>query len=420
MDLMNYCEPVLANTPQVGIIDYGFNPRHPAFALPNGGSALEVFDQSNQPVDSDPIDVDPARTTYREVDHGTYIAAIIGARPRPGQMVGLLPTAMLFGVPLNSLAEAQEPLDFLRIFNVSLGEAGAVGGPLSGVDDLEEMISTQRLKLFVLSAGNENKVIPKKALAAQGIMENVIVVGATNVPEVDANNQRPSRSVLALPNGQGSNRHPFFVGLMAPGEKIKSALLNGQYGVADGTSEAAAFVSGGAAALMALEPRWSAWQVKFRLIATANLWTGTPLSDAVLAGEFNFQRALADRDAVVIERQTEQGLCRGDIDPTSLAQTMVVKQGLKPNKVKWNQVLRIKRDSPTGTEYTIIYYAINELPDRENRQLLRLTKVTTEQLLENDKFIFIPRDPDKCKGGTLSIFDVLDFINKGPFVVGAN
>jgi subtilisin family serine protease len=206
---------------------------------------------------------------------------------------------------------------------------------------------------------------------------------------------------------------------MAPGEKIKSALLNGQYGVADGTSEAAAFVSGGAAALMALEPRWSAWQVKFRLIATANLWTGTPLSDAVLAGEFNFQRALADRDAVVIERQTDHGPCRGDIDPASLAQTMVVKQGLKSSKIEWNKVLRIKRDSPTGTEYTIIYYNVNVLPDRDNRQLLRLTKVTTQQLLENDKFTFVPRDPAKCEGGTVSVSDLLDFINKGPFVVGS-
>ncbi|HXM51627.1 MAG TPA: S8 family serine peptidase [Pyrinomonadaceae bacterium] len=420
MDLMNYCEPVFSSTPQVGIIDYGFNPRHPAFALPDGGSALEVFNQSNQPVDSDPIDIDPARTTYKDIDHGTHMAAIIGARAQPREMVGLLPTAMLFGVPLNSLTEALEQWEFLRIFNVSLGETGAVGGPLSGADELDTVFSTYRLKLFVLSAGNEAKIIPKNALAAQGVMDNVIVVGATNVPEMDSNHERPSRSVLMLPNGQGSNRHPFFVGLMAPGEKIKSALVNGQYGVADGTSEAAAFVSAGAAALMALEPRWAAWQVKSRLIATANLWTGTPLSEAVLAGEFNFKRALADRDAVVIQRQTEPGLCRGDIDSVSLAQTMVVKQGIKVSRIPWNQVLRVKRDQQTGTEYTIIYYVMNELPDRDNRQLLRLTKVTTEQLRENDRFIFIPRDPSNCKSGAVSVFDLLDFINKGPFVTGSN
>src|ERR1043165_1847991 len=415
MDLINYCEPVLTNTPEVGIIDYGFNPRHPAFALPSGGSALQVFNEDNQPVDSNPLDVYPARTTYNDVDHGTHIAAIIGARSQPSTMVGLLPTAKLYGVPLTSVNEAMDRWEFLRVFNVSLGETGATGGPLSGVDDLETLISTYRLKLFVLSAGNDGKEVSKHALAAQGVMDNVIVVGATNVPDLDSNHQRPSRTVLKLPTGEGSNYHPFFVGLMAPGEKIKSALFNGQYGLAAGTSEAAPFVSAGAAALMALEPHWAAWQVKFRLIATADLWTGTPLSNDVLAGEFNFKRALSDRDAVVIQRQTE-GLCRGDIDPLSITQGFTVRQGIDTIPVAWDQVLRIKRDNPAGTEYTILYYTINTLPDRRYRQLLRLTRVTTAQVRENDKFLFKPRDPSVCKGGSVSIFDLLDFVNKGPIV----
>lgn len=410
MDLINYCQPALANTPEVGIIDYGFNPNHPAFAMPGGGSALQVFNQNSQPVDSNPLDVDPARTTFNDVDHGTHIAALIGARAQPGAMVGLLPTANLFGVPLNSVTEALNQWEFLRIFNVSLGEQGATGAPLSGVDDLESVISNYRLKLFVLSAGNDGKEVSKHALAAQGVMDNVIVVGATNVPELDSHQQRPKRLVLTT-----SNRHPFFVGLMAPGEKIKSALVNGQYGLADGTSEATAFVSGGAAALMALEPHWSAWQVKLRLIATADLWTGTALSDAVLAGEFNFKRALSDRDAVVIQRQTDNELCRGDLDPTSLTRGFVVKQGTRTSKVPWNQVLRIKRDNPTGTEYTIIYYMLIPLSERDNNQLLRLTKVTTAQVSGTDTFIFIPRDSNQCQGGTVSIFDLLDFVNKGPF-----
>jgi hypothetical protein len=170
---------------------------------------------------------------------------------------------------------------------------------------------------------------------------------------------------------------------------------------------------------MALEPHWAAWQVKFRLIATADLWTGT-LSNTVLAGEFNFKRALSDRDAVVIQRQTDQGVCLGDIDPVSLTRSFTVRQGGEPSPVSWNKVLRIKRDNPTGTEYTIIYYTENTLPDRRYRQLLRLTKVTTAQVRENDRFIFIPRDPSVCTGGSVSIFDLLDFVNKGPIVPDSN
>jgi hypothetical protein len=44
----------------------------------------------------------------------------------------------------------------------------ARGGPFSGVDELETMISHQRDKLFVLSAGNDLKPVNKHALAAQG------------------------------------------------------------------------------------------------------------------------------------------------------------------------------------------------------------------------------------------------------------
>jgi hypothetical protein len=422
MDIIKYCEPQFTEVPDVGIIDDKFNPRHPAFLVPGGGSALEVY---KQPVDSIPFEQDTTRTKYSDSDdHGTHIAAIIGARPQPGAMVGLLPTARLFGVPPSSALEALSQWDFLRVFNVSLGEAGVTGGPLTGVNDLEELFTTQRLKLFVLAAGNDNQLISRHALAAQGKWDNVIVVGATDVPEINSNHERPSRKVLTLPDGKGSNFHPFYVGLMAPGEKIKGALFNGQYGFADGTSEAAPFVTSGAAALMALDRRWAAWQVKARLVATADLWTGTPLSDTVLAGEFNFKRALSDRDAVVLQRELDKKPCRGDISVDPLRHQMVIKQGLaEERRVEWSQVLRIKRDRPEGTEYTIIYYKLNtepESPDRDNRQLLRLVRVKTNHVRENGTFIFIPEDPSTCPGGVVSVFDLLDFVNKGPFPPGSN
>lgn len=414
MDIINYCEPILSNSPKVGIIDYEFNGKHPAFAMPDGGSALEVFG-SNDLVVTDALNVDPTITEAMKIDHGTHIAGIIGARLQPNEMVGLLPTSKLYGVRLESLNEALEARPNFRVFNVSLGEQGATGGPLSGVDELETMILQQRDKLFVLSAGNNQKPVNRHALAAQGNMDNVLVVGATDVPELDSAHQRPRRSVLTLPNGEGSNFHPEFVSLMAPGQRIKSALVNGRYGFADGTSEATAFVTGAAAALATLEDDWAPWQIKFRLVATADLWTGTSQSNTVLAGELNFKRALSDRDAVVIERDVPAGACRGDLDPVSLTQTFSVKRLNKPPiPISWNQVLRIKRDQRTGTEYTILYFAINHFNDRDNRQLLRQTRVTASQLLGVATFNFNPRDTN-CAGGPVSLIELVDFINKGPY-----
>jgi hypothetical protein len=420
MDLIKYCEPSSLPMPvDVGIIDYDFNPKHPAFGTSTGTSALEVFKKPNSEIELEVLDdVDPpSRTTFnKDVDHGTHIAAIIGARPQPGTMVGLLPNANLYGLPVKDLDEALSEWEFLRLFNVSLGETGATGGQFSGTEEFVNIFVTQRTKLFVVAAGNDNRKVPNGSIAGLGYLDNVIVVGATNVPELDpATKQRPPRSVWMLPDGkEGSNRHPSNVGLMAPGEKIKSALRNGQYGVATGTSEAAPFVTAAAAALMAIEPRWAAWQVKFRLVATADLWTATPFSEAVFAGELNFKRALSDTKTVVLELQTPTRTCRGQIETTSLNRNLVIKQKGETFTIPWHKVLRLKRDVPTGTEYTIIYYDEHRADiydDRYNRYLRRLTRVTTAQLKENFTFNFISNDPDTCTA-EFSIVDLIDFVNK--------
>jgi hypothetical protein len=418
MDLIKYCEPSsLPTAPDVAIIDYDFNPNHPAFTTSTGTPALEVFRKPNSQIEREPLD-SPSRTTFDErVDHGTHIAAIIGARPQPGTMVGLLPNARLYGLPVKDLDEALSAWEFLRLFNVSLGETGATGGELSGTEELEDIFTTQRLRLFVLAAGNDNKKVPKSSIAGLGYLDNVIVVGATNVPEVDpATNQRPPRTVWTLPDGKGSNRHPLNVGLMAPGEKIKSALRNGQYGVAAGTSEAAPFVTAAAAALMAIEPHWVAWQLKFRLVATADLWTSGPSSDAVFAGELNFNRALSDTKTVVLERQPPARTCRGQFEKASLNRNLVIKQQGDTFTIPWDKILRITRDSPTATKYTIIYYEehyADLYPDRYNHYLHRLTAVTTAELKENFTFNFVSTDPSTCSGA-VSIVDLIDFVNKGP------
>jgi hypothetical protein len=420
MDLISYCEPPPLNPPpDVGIVDYDFNEKHSAFADQNGASALEVYKKADSSTDHTRIqEVDPGRTKFEEIDHGTHIAAIIGARRQEGSMVGLLPNAKLYGVRPEDLDDALGPWWFLRVFNVSLGEEGATGGNFSGMDGLKVTLANQRLKLFILSAGNDNKRVEPSSAAGLGYLDNVLVVGATNVPNVDpTTGQRPLRGLLVLPDGEGSNRDPYNVGLVAPGEKIKSALSNGQYGLADGTSEAAPYVSGAAAALMAIEPHWSAWQIKFRLLATADLWADRPLSETVFAGELNFKRALSDTNTVVLQHQI-MGKCRGDIDPESLKRNLDLKRSDVHDPIPWSRILRIKRDQAAGTQYTLIYYDEKWLDppynDRYNHYLRKLTKVTTAQLRANYTFRFTPTDPSNCTAGDISIVDLIDFINKGP------
>jgi hypothetical protein len=433
MDLVKYCRPGdLVRRPSVGIIDNVFNENHPAFAEPalGGRSALHIYKAPNSTAESRPVEAERPNPNFfvGDLDHGTHIAGIIGARPQTGETGGLLPQSALYGLTVENLPQMQEDEEWnkIRVFNVSLGERrtaeGAQAEIFSGTELLKEFIVQYPHVLFVVSAGNEGRPVQNQSLAWLGYLDNVIVVGATNVPPVDPNTNSPSpTTLLRLPDGTGSNFDNTRVGLVAPGEKIRSALYNGQYGEASGTSQATAFVSAAAAALMAAEPSWPAWQVKFRLIATADLWTGTDMGNSVFAGELNFRRALTDREKVVIEREAGDR-CTGEIEETSLGRSLIIRKNNVNFPIPFDRILRVRRNRKTSTDYTIIYYVENspdDYPDRVNRYLRREVSVPATQMRANYKFNFIPTVPSaECKAEEINLKELVDFINSVNTSVG--
>lgn len=418
MELVKYCCLGSSIRPTIGIIDDIFNEKHPAFnrTTATGQPALQVFSPPSA-TNSEALKMDPPdRTSFKEeIDHGTYIAAIIGARREEGKMIGLLPESSLYGLSVRSLDQVLEQLDFIRVFNISLGEKHSSGGLFTGTERLKEVVVQHPFKLFVVAAGNEAGKVKLGSLASFGYLDNVIVVGATNVPPLNpSTNSRTQPSLFFISEGKGSNHHPLWVHVVAPGENIKGALYNNQYGEASGTSAAAAFVTSAAATLMAVEPNWQAWQIKFRLIATADLWTGTPKSDEVFAGELNFKRVVLDTKNVVLDHETT-GVCRGEIEPVSLSRDLKIKVGNKIRSIPYDKILRIRRNGRESTNYTIIYYderGADNFPERLNRYLEREISVSANSMRENFKFNFIAKESSpNCTSGEKTLKELIDFIN---------
>jgi len=411
LDIIGHCLPQAVGVPAVAIVDNKFNSSHPAFRESDGQSALQVFTPPNATVERRPLNDVPRSnpTTFvRDLDHGTHIAAIIGARANT-KMVGVYPAARLHGVMAEDLAQFIESNNSVRLFNISLGEQpksdGADLQPFTGTELLRSVVLQNPFPLFVISAGNDGKEVEKQSLASLSYLDNVLVVAASTTPP----NAQPLR--LLRSDVAASNFGSQWVGIAAPGEGIFSALYNGEYGSADGTSQSAAFVSGVAAALMAAEPSWPAWQIKFRLIATADLWTDTDQSGTVLAGELDMRRVVLDTKFVVTQDEV-RGVCRGQVDPAALESRLELRHPTR--SIPLGNILRVRRHKTDATMYTIIYYEEKETdndPSRRNRYIRREI-VRTSSMKENFTFNFLVTSPSStCSNRVVSFKELTDFVN---------
>ena len=435
MEIISYCfpkrllEPGAGPPPQVGIIDNYFNYKHPIFGGEQS-STVQVFRDKNATVEVDPSDKRTAEsTTFLEIDHGTHMSALIGALEQENVMTGFFPRARIQAFPVTTqLSGAMDRFRTLGLFNLSLGEKSTkpVGPkqPFVETAPLVTLIRNFPLPLFVVSAGNDNQPIRDNTLASFGYLENVLVVGATNSPTPDPQHQeRPPVEIWVSSKQEGSSFHQELVGVVAPGEGIKSALWNNGYGSADGTSPATAIVTGAAAVLMSMtEMSWPAWQIKFRLIGSADLWTDKELKQnlfpKVFSGVLNMQRAVLDTGVAVADHVTN-GVCRGRIPVEELDNELKIRQsgGRAPLKIKLRHLLRVARSG--DSKYTIIYYEQQRVIDKDgkigpmNYWLRRVLDVETFDLLDDSKvFQFdVSQEIGNCRSGRWNFVALKDFLN---------
>ncbi|MFI7541072.1 type VII secretion-associated serine protease mycosin [Actinoplanes sp. NPDC049599] len=212
--------------------------------------------------------------------HGTSMAGLIaahgGSRERA---LGIAPDAKIIpirvlgkGRTLNSLGPALRYAiaHGAKVINISL--AGGIDP-----DDIKGIQEAQEADVVVIAgAGNKPDSV---SVAAPAFLESVVAVGA-----VDRNGKKAAISV----SGKALD-------LTAPGQDIASTGRTGGYIVGqDGTSDAAAIVSGAAALLRSKYPNMSATEVVKRLESTA-VDKGAPGVDPDYGhGIINIVAALSD------------------------------------------------------------------------------------------------------------------------------
>jgi len=197
--------------------------------------------------------------------HGTHIAGLIGAKLGNGKGIsGVSPEISMMILKYydpkvagtdnlkNTIASIQYAVKMgAHIINYSGG-----GTEFSQEEKDAIMEAEKKGILFVAAAGNERSNSDQfKYYPADYGLSNIVSVTATD----------PNTEVLS-----SSNYGTETVDIAAPGQNIQSCLPGSTYGYMTGTSQATAFVSGGAALVMARRDAFKAVDIKKYILATGD------------------------------------------------------------------------------------------------------------------------------------------------------
>jgi hypothetical protein len=413
LPLIDYCIPTrfAGLTPvEVAIVDYHFDGGHPEF---NDDLHQEHRLQVVSPDDPSGF----SRKTVGTVgmpsfdqrwDHGTHVAGLVGASGRGGEVVGVNPQALIYGVLVGNFRNTvSDSSPYVTEYLLSLGEKnGDKGGALPGYDSTRDIAATIKDPnnngiLFVIAAGEDGHPVQPDSLASNGSLSNVITVGATDLNGIK----------LGL-----SSPDPTLVNIMAPGSDLDSSVFQSAYAKASGTSQAAALVAGAAALLREGQRSWEPWKVKQRLLSAADLWGEGLADDARLtfSGMLNIRRAVTHEDAAVVNFDEEEGKteCVGIVSGRSRFKQFLIKQppGTAAEQIAFADIRRFKRlKSANGTpedRFTLIY-SIRD----HGSSAPRLTRETVfRNQLQNTTFLFDP-GPSCPNVKQIDLTQVSDFLN---------
>ncbi|HIW34365.1 MAG TPA: S8 family peptidase [Candidatus Paenibacillus intestinavium] len=219
---------------KIGVIDTGIDFQHPALK----GSILPGINLINRGMP--PLD---------DNGHGTHIAGTIAASNPAHGMIGIAPHALIAPVKAFDqngsayVSDIIQAIDWcvrngMDVINMSFGMKTRSKAMLNAV-----IRAYNKGVIIVASSGNESK---KKSIDYPARYPHTIAVGATN----------SLRKVAPFSN-QG-----IYIDIFAPGDRIVSAWLNGDYHEMSGTSMATSHVSGAVALLLERSPHLKPNEIK--------------------------------------------------------------------------------------------------------------------------------------------------------------
>ena len=249
----------------VAVLDTGIDPTHPDLA----GAVLETYGRNY---------ITPGAPPDDDHGHGTHIAGLLGAIGDNG--IG--GAGVAFGVGLVSLKVLDEAGEGfysrwaaaivfaadlgVRVINISAGGSGYGQALHDAV-----RYAHDRGAVIVAAMMNQNSAVPNYPAA----FAETIAVGAT-----DARDRR-ARPFFWDPGGSSGSNYGAHIDLVAPGDSLFSTWLPpARYGWGGGTSQAVPLVAGGAALLLALNPRLAPEGVRSLLRQGARDRVGPPDEDS--------------------------------------------------------------------------------------------------------------------------------------------
>ncbi|MGR6316744.1 type VII secretion-associated serine protease mycosin [Micromonospora soli] len=262
----------------VAVIDSGVDRRHPQLA----GRVLAGADF-----------LDPGGDGTRDcAGHGTFVASIIAAPPRPGVAFrGLAPDARILPVRVS-----EQQVVAGRESGRTVGAADFARAIRWAVDHDADVLNLS----VVLYADNP----AVRAAVAYAARRDVVVVAAAGNLH-DSGDPRPYPAAYDGVLGVGAigadgNRSAFsqtgpYVDLVAPGSDVLMAAPGQGHQRAEGTSYATPFVAATAALLRQYRPELSAAEVARRIVAGADPAPGR--ADGYGAGVLNPYRAVTESPA---------------------------------------------------------------------------------------------------------------------------
>lgn len=303
---------------RVAVIDTGVDAVNPQLIgkVEDAGSSLQDKSKNNETV--------PGTGVTDQVGHGTKVAGIIAARKLPGiGFSGLAPDATIIAFRQNDSQGNGDVTTLVtairgalarkaNVINISQDvRATGKDGDFPGRADLEAVLKEAEAAnvVVVASAGNDGL----EAETYPASLPTVLAVGAS-----DRNNERASFS-----------QYGEFVDVVAPGVEMLSTVPTAGHCVDNGTSFSTPYVAGVAALLKQKYPKWTAKQIRIRIMQTAqrvertrNRFIGWGVVDPVQAVTSNAPAPPVDAEAPVDDPPVNlAGQVRLQAQPLGLAET---------------------------------------------------------------------------------------------------
>ncbi|HZF09988.1 MAG TPA: S8 family serine peptidase [Thermoanaerobaculia bacterium] len=279
-------EKATGSNVRVAVLDSGIDSHHPDLPSAN---LLKLPGSNLVGGPSGPSD-DPSD----QLSHGTYCAAIVGAKSGNGKgMIGVAPDVTLMPIKfideegsgtISQAAKAVELASTLPTEDQRAQIISASWGFEGSAPALCDAIAAAKDVLFVASAGDIERDLDVEEYfpASCKNLSNMIVVGA--------NTQHDTR----LPNSGFGKR---VVDLSAPGDRIFSAIAVNQqneaspYMAKSGASPAVAFVAGAAALIRSKNPDFGPRQIRCRLLQATDSQHAL-VNTSCSGGRLNLEKAV--------------------------------------------------------------------------------------------------------------------------------